>query len=213
MFYIFGIESWYPYSHLDFSWSLYAAFPWYPLLGSYFLLLDGYIYLGCLSQPVARYSQFTTFLQLLFTRCLLISCRCLLLNISYKVHGTSSAHQRTLLLDCCCWLRAMHPPSCHLFSLKIFFARVPIRCLLYAAPFCYWQLATRCYFFAVCCPLTVRFLLLADWSLVTRPVPLIASWLNAYYMSLAIPRSLLRFTVRFLAFVSGKSPLAPRRLF
>ena len=78
-------------------------------------------------------------------------------------------------------------------------------------------LLARCYFFAICwllcCPLTVQFFLLADWSLVTRPVPLIASWLNAYYMSLAIPRSLLRFTVRFLAFVSGKSPLAPRRLF
>ena len=45
------------------------------------------------------------------------------------------------------------------------------------------------------------------------PCHFIASWLNAYYMSLAIPHSLLRFTVRFLAFVSGKSPLAPRRLF
>ena len=45
------------------------------------------------------------------------------------------------------------------------------------------------------------------------PCHFIASWLNAYYMSLAIPHLLLRFTVRFLAFVSGKSPLAPRRLF
>ena len=156
----------------------------------------------------------------LATRCSLTSVHYFLAAALYplfadqlKVHGTSSAHQRTLLLDCCCWLRAMHPPSCHLFSLKIFFPRVPIRCLLYAAPFCYWQLATRCYFFAVCCPLTVWFLLLADWSIVTRPLPLIASWLNAYYMSLAIPRSLLRFTVRFLAFVSGESLLVPRRLF
>ena len=51
-------------------------------------------------------------------------------------------------------------------------------------------LFARCYFFAVCCRPTVRFLLLADWSLVTRPVPL------------------YRFMAKCLLHVIGYSPLA-----
>ena len=84
-------------------------------------------------------------------------------------------------------------------------------------PICSRQLATRCHIFAIHCPLTVWFLLLAGWffSLVTHPLPLIARWLNAYNMQLVIPPRCSRFIVRSFGcspLVGGQSP-CPRRLF
>ena len=109
-------------------------------------------------------------------------------------------------------------------------------CVLCIHPFaiCFrWRYSFLEYLYGICSmllPIVIDNLLLAATSLLfashllfgfcfsliglsSLAPPLIASWLNAYYKSLAIPRSLLRFTVRFLAFVSGESPLVPRRLF
>ena len=110
-------------------------------------------------------------------------------------------------------------PSRQLFSLKILLTRrSPHDVCSTLLPLCYWQLATHCYLFAVCSPITTWLLLLAGC---TAPFSLLAprrslhvgSTLTSCHRLLQSGSS--RLTARFFCFrlVVDKTSCPPRSLF
>ena len=94
--------------------------------------------------------------------CSVIAAYCSLLATSLMVllASRSSTYASPRIL----FLNAIHLPSCQ-FSLKILVTRRLLHdfcCTL--LPLCYWQLASHCYLFAVCSPITAWLLLLAGWT-------------------------------------------------
>ena len=159
---------------------------------------------------------------LLVTRCLLISVHrssvadlyvLLADQLSLIMYCSLIATRLMVLLASCSWTYAalsilllidIHPHSRQLFSLKILVAR---RWLydIYSTllPSCYWQRVTHCNLFAICCPITIWFLLLSGWTpsfslLAHRRSPLIGSILTT--MPLALPARSSRIIFRFFLF-------------
>ena len=106
---------------------------------------------------------------MLFTRCLLISCAYLLLvRANVGLLASRSSY--------CCSLRAIHPHSCELLSLKIFIARCSLNDVFSALPH-FFQLTscTRSYLVAVRCSITFQFFLPVGWSFFFCCLPLAAN--------------------------------------
>ena len=102
----------YLYSHVGTSWSLFAANPllvtiWYLRLCSYFLLLDGCVWVVSRNLLLANLnSPLSSFSSLLPACSAVVAAYCSLIALG-SWYFQLVAHQRTLLLDCC-YSRVLH---------------------------------------------------------------------------------------------------------